>query len=292
MNGISLRWSILCGVAFFLLVAAWFAVGGLDRRHHTPDWITAKPIAHRGLHSGDGRVPENSLAAFEAAADRGFAIELDVQMSADGQVVVVHDSNLQRLTGDPRDVAAVSAKELKSLRILGGSETIPTLSDALAAVRGRVPMFVEVKNSGNPGPLEDAVARELHQTKAPVAVVSFNPLSLGRIARKSPDLPRGQLTGTFEGESVSPAKKLVLGAMLTNWISKPDFIVDEMAALPSFSARLQRLQGRPIVVWVARTAEEYERARKLGDNVIFELDATPPRTESRRQDPVRADDLP
>ncbi len=271
------RWWVVCGILLGLVATYWFAVGGFDFRRNAPHWLTATPVAHRGLHSGDTRVPENSLAAFTAAAEAGFAIELDVRMTADGELVVLHDENLERMTGDSRDVSSVTLGKLKRLRLLGGTESIPTLSEVFAVVGGRVPIFVEIKNRESPGALEDAVAREVSAQTGRAAVLSFNPLSLGRIAKSAPDVPRGQLTGTFQGESLSFPKKLVLSGMLMNWKSRPDFVVDELEALPSFAAWLQRRQRRPIVVWTATTHEEYERAEALGDNVIFELDARPAR---------------
>ena len=253
----------------------WTATGGIDDSRSQPSWLTIPPIAHRGLHSGDSQVPENSLAAFQAAADAGYAIELDVQITSDGELVVLHDENLARMTGVEGLVSEKFAAEVTKLRLLDSTETVPALADVLSAVNGRVPVYVEVKNAGAVGALEDAVARELAVAKAPIAVMSFNPLSLARIAERAPSVPRGQLAGPFKGESLAWWKKLLLGNLLLNWRSKPDFIAYQLEGLPSAGVSLQKRRGRPLVVWTADTREEFDRAKALGGNVIFELAARP-----------------
>jgi glycerophosphoryl diester phosphodiesterase len=213
------------------------------------------------------------LAAFRAAADAGYAIELDVHLTSDGTVVVMHDENLEAMTGDPRNISELTAAQVTRLRLLGGAETVPTLRQVLQTVRGRVPVFVEVKNQGDVGALEDAVAAELASAGGPVAVMSFNPFSLARIAEKAPSIPRGQLAGTFRGERLSLLRKVVLGRMLMNWKSRPQFIAYELEGLPSAGTWLQLRRGRPLIVWVARTHEAFARAEGFGDNVIFDSGA-------------------
>jgi glycerophosphoryl diester phosphodiesterase len=262
-----------CVVGGSLLVVALayaYATGGFDRDHAVPLWVSGAPIAHRGLHTGDSVRPENSLAAFRAAADAGYAIELDVHLTSDGTAVVMHDENLEAMTGDPHDISELTAAQVARLRLLGGAERVPTLGAVLRTVDGRVPVFVEVKNPGKIGALEDAVAAELKSANGPVAVMSFNPFSLARIAEKAPNVPRGQLAGTFRGESLSFAKKFVLTRMLMNWRSRPQFIAYELEGLPSLGTWLQLRRGRPLVVWVARTHEAFARAEDFGDNVIFD----------------------
>jgi glycerophosphoryl diester phosphodiesterase len=272
---------VALGVGGVLAVAAtaayWMATGGIDDSRPLPAWLTETPIAHRGLHSGDSRVPENSLAAFEAAADAGFGIELDVQITSDGHLVVLHDENLKRMTGVDRQVAETPLSEVATLRLLDSSETVPPLAQVLETVNGRVPVFVEVKNPGAVGVLEDTVAHELETASGPVAVMSFNPFSLARIAERAPSVPRGQLSSSFRGEHLEWWKKLVLGNMLLNFKSRPDFIAYQLEGLPSAGTSLQRRRGRPLVVWTTDTPAEYARAQDVGDAVIFELGARPDR---------------
>jgi glycerophosphoryl diester phosphodiesterase len=121
-----------------------------------PSWLRETPVAHRGLHDQAAGVPENSLAAFRAAADAGYAMEFDVRLSADGIVMVFHDAKLKRLTGRPGLVAETPSAALRQLHLHGTGETIPTLTQVLQVIAGRVPLLIEVKNYGNDpvGPLE------------------------------------------------------------------------------------------------------------------------------------------
>ncbi len=103
-------------------------------------WIQTRLIAHRGLHTADQSVPENTLAAFRNAIDHGYGIEMDVNALQDGTVVVFHDKNLARLCGDPRRLVDVVWEDIRDLRILGTEERIHTLPEVLAFVAGRVPL--------------------------------------------------------------------------------------------------------------------------------------------------------
>ena len=128
-------------------------------RRPVPRWLTATPIAHRGLHALPD-APENSLAAFAAAVDAGYPIELDVRLLADGRVAVFHDHDLVRLTGVTGPLEARSAGDLRPLRLLGTDERIPLLPEVLDRVAGRIPLLVEIKpHPGGVGPLEQATLR-------------------------------------------------------------------------------------------------------------------------------------
>jgi glycerophosphoryl diester phosphodiesterase len=262
-------------VAIAAAAGYWWATGGTDAARETPAWLTERPIAHRGLHTGDSVRPENSLAAFTAAADAGYAIELDVLLTSDGTLVVIHDENLSRMTGVDKEVSKTPITEVTALRLLESTETVPTLTDVLDAVGGRVPVFVEVKNPGAVGALEDAVAETLSKASGPVAVMSFNPLSLARVAEKAPRVPRGQLSGTFEGEDLAWWKKLLLGNWLLNWKSRPDFVAYDLKELPTLGTTLQRWRGRPLVGWTPETPEQYRAAEERVDAVIADPGALP-----------------
>jgi glycerophosphoryl diester phosphodiesterase len=248
------------------LVAYWLATGGLTREG-APAWITARAIAHRGLHDRDGR-PENSLAAFGAAAEAGHPIELDVHATADGAVVVIHDDTLERMAGDRRRVDQIDLSELRGLRLAGTDQRIPMLREVLDLVGGRVPVFIEIKNRGKVGRLEGTLVRELNSYAGEIAVISFNPDSLVVMAELDPDIPRGQLSGTFKDEDLESYKKVVLRHLLMNWKSRPHFIAYELGALPYIGVTLQRWRGRPILGWTAEDADDVRRARGLCDQVI------------------------
>lgn len=264
----------LAVIAALLLGGFAFATGGTPSREPA-GWLTARAIAHRGEWTGGPEAPENSLAAFDEAAGNGFAVELDVQWSGDGVAVVIHDDDIERMTGEQGSVSHMQLDELQDLRLLGGDETIPTLEEALETIDGRVPVFVEIKNTDEVGALEDEVAARLSAYDGEVAVMSFNPFSLARMAQAAPEVPRGQLSSAFEGEDLAFYEIFLLRNLLMNWTSKPDFIAYDLAELPSLGTTLQTLRGRPLLGWTAETEEERVAAGALVDAVICNPAALP-----------------
>lgn len=258
----------IAAVVAVLLVGGYaFATGGTPARK-PPAWLTAQKVAHRGLWTEGPERPENSLAAFEAAASAGYAVELDAQRSADGVTVVMHDYDLETMTGESGTVADTHSADLAELRLLGGDETIPTLAEALALIDGRVPVFVEIKNEGEVGALEDDVAAQLAAYDGEACVMSFNPFSLARVAEAEPDIPRGQLASRFKGEDLPWYQKLLLANMMVNWDSRPDFIAYDIGALPCPGVTVQAWRDRPIFGWTIDDAEELAYAEKYCDGFI------------------------
>ena len=230
-------------------------------------WLVETPIAHRGLHSK--AVPENSLAAFSKAIEKGYAIEFDVHMLADGTLVAFHDESLARMTGNDGYIKYLNKSDLKSLTLKGTKETIPTLEEILKLVDGKVPLLIEVKNPYKVGKIEQAVIDALKNYKGEYAVQSFNPYSLAYFKKHAPQIVRGQLSGSFKGEKLSFFKKMVLKRMkLNKKVSEPHFINYEAAALPN--AYVKKYKDLPLLAWVVRSKEEYLKVVKHCDNVVFE----------------------
>ncbi len=235
----------------------------------TPAWLTDRPVAHRGLH--DATRPENSLAAFEAAVDAGIPIELDVHASLDAEAVVFHDEALERMTGIVGDVRAWPGHRLRELPLDGTTERIPSLAEVLAMVDGRVPVVVEIKNEGAIGVVERSVARVLDHYDGPVAVQSFNPLTVAWFRRERPQVPRGLLAGDLDDSGFGLAKRVVLRHLLFAPHVRPAYIGYDLRALPEPAVSLLRRFGVPVLAWTVRTVEERSRAIQLADNYIFEF---------------------
>lgn len=260
---------VIVVVALLLAGSALFASHGVPSREPAA-WLTAGPVAHRGNWTAGPERPENSLAAFASAADGSLAIELDVQLTSDGVVVVLHDDDLGRMTGQPGLVADSSLAQVKARPLLGGREQVPTLSEVLALIDGRVPVFIEIKDPPKVGPLEDAVARELADYRGQVAVMSFNPFSLQRMASVTPQVTRGQLSGDFEGEDLAWYEVLLLRNLLMNWASKPDFVALELDVVPSVTTTVQDWWGRPLLCWTVEDSEDAELAARHCDAAIVD----------------------
>jgi glycerophosphoryl diester phosphodiesterase len=231
------------------------------------EWLKQWSYAHRGLH-GSG-VPENSLAAASGAIAAGLGIECDVQRSSDGQAMVFHDWELDRLTGETGPVVQRTATQLSAIALSGSDgERIPTLRELLALVRGQVPLLIEVKSKRErrPQPLCMAVRRALEGYAGKVSVMSFDPRVSRWFAEHAPHIVRG-LVVTEENE------RTLTGAVrrhLWLWHARPDFLAYDVRDLPSGFAAVQRQRGLPVLTWTVRSAELRERAAKHADAPIAE----------------------
>lgn len=229
-------------------------------------WLGKHDYAHRGLH-GPG-VPENSLAAFSGAIARGLGIECDVQRSGDGQPVVFHDWELDRLTTAKGPVQALRLAELAALDLAGSGERIPSLRDLLGLVRERVPLLIEIKSRRDHrvGALCLAVRRVLEGYRGPHAVMSFDPRVSRWFAVHSPHTVRGLVVTEENGRSF-PGR---VRRHLALWHAKPDFLAYDVRDLPSRFAAAQRARGLPVVTWTVRGAELRAVAADHADAPIAE----------------------
>ena len=233
-----------------------------------PDWLCAKPFAHRGLFDTDR--PENSLPAIAAAVKVGYPVEIDVQVTADGRAVVFHDWNLKRLTGRDAPVAEVTTAEISHLRLQGSDEKIPRLEEVLDVVAGREAVLLEIKNRRYPTALEPEVARIVGEYKGPLAIQSFNPYTLGWFRLRHPGILRGQLSCTFDTDDMAGWKKFVLQHYGMNWMTAPHFIGHHWVHLPGRVPALLRRLGCPVLAWTIRSPEEAAAVRPHADTIIFE----------------------
>ncbi|TMV06842.1 phosphodiesterase [Ruegeria sediminis] len=243
-----------------------------------PPVFCERPIAHRALHDAAQGRPENSRAAIRAAIAGGYGIEIDLQLTSDGQAVVFHDYDLGRLTGRSGPIRRITAAEAAGITLLHSeAEGIPTLSEVLDLVAGRAPLLIEVKDQDGAmgpdvGPLEQAATRALDGYAGPVALMSFNPHSVAAIARLAPDLPRGLVTSAY-----NPFDWALPAAVCDRLREIPDFdrlgadfISHEAADLGRPRVAELKARGVPILCWTVRSAAQEAEVRKVADNVTFE----------------------
>lgn len=242
-----------------------------------PDWLTARPIAHRGLHDRAAGRPENTLAAARAAVAGGFAIECDVQLSADGEAMVFHDVALGRLTEASESVASKSAAALGRLGIAGTAETMPTLPAFLAAVDGAVPVVIEVKSRYDGDlRLTTRAADVAAAYKGPVALKSFDPQIVAALRDLCPPtIPRGIVAETTQDDPIyaalPPSARRALSDLLHFAETRPDFLSWRIDDLPCAPTYLCRLLGRlPVMAWTVRTEDQRARAGTHADQMVFE----------------------
>jgi glycerophosphoryl diester phosphodiesterase len=243
-----------------------------------PEALLRLPVAHRALHDrAAGRV-ENSPSAVAAALQPGYAIEIDLQLSADGVAMVFHDDDLDRLTAATGPVRDRTAAELQAIALTGGTDRIPSFAQVLAQVAGRVPLLVELKDqsgqmAGTDGRLEAAVAADLAGYGGDVALMSFNPDMVAELARVAPARPRGLTTSAYDPADWAPLP----AATCDRLRGIPDhartgacFISHEAADLDRARVAELKRQGSAVLCWTIRSPAAEALARRVADNVTFE----------------------
>ncbi|MBE6759693.1 MAG: glycerophosphodiester phosphodiesterase [Ruminococcaceae bacterium] len=261
-----------------LLLAAMLYVFLIAPRRGRPEMMKAFEggvFAHRGLHDKNAGVPENTLLAFRRAVEHGYGMEFDVRFTADKQLVVMHDNDLERMTGVQGRVSEMTLEQLAPLRVGGTDQPIPRFEQVLETVDGRTPLIIELKVCGSDyAELAQSVCNVLDGYSGPYVIESFDPRLVHWLRRHRPDIARGQLLEYYRrhGSTNVPAvADFVLHNQLLNAWVRPDFIAIYYADRDSFSMRLsKRLFRTPEIDWTVRSAEEVRRSRAVGAGYIFE----------------------
>jgi len=240
-----------------------------------PDWLIARPIAHRGLHDvAAGRV-ENTASAALAAIAGNYAIECDVQISADGEAMVFHDENLDRLTEGHGPVASAPAAELKRLPFKNTGDRMLTLGEYCDLIAGRVTLVVEIKSRfDGDRRLAERVVTVLQAYRGAVGAMSFDPLPLAVVRQAGPHILRGVVAERYyshpEWQFLSTAQKRRLAWMLHAPSSRPQFVAYHVNDLPAAVPAVARALGLPILTWTVRTDAQRQIAKRNADQMIFE----------------------
>ncbi|MBQ7377131.1 MAG: glycerophosphodiester phosphodiesterase [Clostridia bacterium] len=266
MIGLSIAISTLSLLVLLFLIYLFLIC---PRLHHPDTAARHADYMHRGYHTVNG-LPENSMAAFLAAVEKGQGIETDVQLSQDGVPMLFHDYTLTRMCGVEKKLTDCTAEELKGYRLLDSNEQIPTLAELLAAVDGRVPLLIELKGETTDTSLCPRVAERLDAYRGVYCVESFNPMLLRWYRRNRKQVLRGQLVTNLIKDKKPSLLNLLLTHLLLNFLSRPDFIAynGHYPSLPSI--RLCRRLGADGVRWTVSTPDELEAVHKNGEQAIYE----------------------
>jgi len=241
-----------------------------------PDWLTARPVAHRGLHDAARGIIENMPGAAEAAIAGNFAIECDIQLTADGEAMVHHDDELGRLTDGGGPLLAKTAAELKAVAFKGTAERMMTLSDLCALVAGRVPLVIEVKSHfDRDRTLVKRMAEVLSSYPGRAAGMSFDPDQVQALREFLPSRPRGIVAERHYTEQdwpeASPTQRREMRHLRHFLRTRPDFVAYGINELPSAAPWIARnIFGCPLLTWTVRTKEQRARAARYADQMIFE----------------------
>lgn len=237
-------------------------------------WMLARPIAHRGLHGKARGIIENTASAFAAAIAENYAIECDLQITADGESVVFHDETLDRLTGQTGFVNERTTGQLKEIAIAGSSDRMQTLGELLDQVSGRVPLVIELKTcwDGNVAIAERAV-KVLSAYKGPYALMSFDPDLVEAVALLNPSAARGIVADrTVDSyyRKLPLARRLALRNLSHLGQTCPHFLSYYFRDLPFAPVQQIRAAGFPVITWTIRSREEESQALRYCDQVTFE----------------------
>lgn len=263
---------ILLAVLFLL----WLAAVKTRRGQKSLEILRQYRYAHRGLHNMERGVPENSLLAFRYAIAGGFGAELDVRLTRDKRLAVVHDSFLDRLCSVHLRVEEQDLAELKKLSLQGTKEGIPLLEEVLPLFCGRAPLIIELKTeNGNYRELCEQAAKVLATYRGDFCIESFDPRVLRWFKKNEPFIPRGQLTENFIRPGEAPGHsfpaRLAMTMLLPNFLTRPDFVAMRFEDRGILPMRLCRdlLKGQE-ASWTIRQQSQLEAAEQAGALVIFE----------------------
>jgi glycerophosphoryl diester phosphodiesterase len=241
-----------------------------------PDWLTARPVAHRGLHDRAQGIIENMPAAVSAAVAANFSIEVDLQLTADGEAMVHHDDVLGRLTEGSGALLDKTAAQLRQVVFKDTPERMMSLSDLCTLVAGRVPLVIEVKSHfDGDRRLVARMAEVLASYSGPVVGQSFDPDQLMALRERMPKLPRGIIAerryDDDEWARLTPAQRADMVDLRHGFRTKPHFVAYWVNELPSLAPWIARnMFGCPLLTWTVRTAEQREKAARYADQIIFE----------------------
>lgn len=259
---------IILAISFLLLVLAVMGRTGHPGLKNLQGWR----YAHRGLH-GEG-VPENSMAAFRAALESGYGIELDIHLLKDGTLAVMHDSALKRTSGCDGNIEDLTAEQLKDYRLQGTEETIPLFQEVLDLYAGKAPLIIELKAAGgNHNALTKAACELLEGYTGMYCMESFDPRCVLWLKKNRPDIIRGQLSENFlaNNRTMPWLLRFALTFNLGNLATQPDFIAykfsDRKTLTNAITRKFWGVQG---VSWTLRSMEEYNTAVQEGWIPIFE----------------------
>lgn len=265
--------TILAIIVLFFSVLILFLVEPTKSLKKQYSLFAGRNYAHRGLHSEDKLVPENSIPAFEKAAELGYGIELDVRLTGDGELVVFHDDNLKRVCGAEGKVSDMTFNQLQAFNLCGTQFKIPLFSQVLETVDGKVPLIVELKTNGNDyAQLCSKVWDELSSYHGLYCIESFDPRAVGWFKKHHANVYRGQLTSSYKDLSKSASKPaaFVVSNLLSNVVARPHFIAYSMEKMSPLCLFCMWLGARKFV-WVARDKGKSLQYEADNDGVIFEF---------------------
>ena len=273
MTALYITLGVVLGLAILLFVL-WVLALRCRRGHAAWAVLEKYRYAHRGLHDKENGIPENSLAAFRRAVDHGFGAELDVHLTKDGRLAVIHDDSLLRTAGVDVKASELTAEELGQYRLEGTDENIPFLEEVLPLFEGKTPLIVELKVEGNAAELARATCDMLDKYRVDYCIESFHPLAIRWLRQYRPGICRGQLSQNFlkgDHTGLGVLADFAMTNLLSSFLTVPDFIAYNHLHRHTPALRLARkFWGVREVSWTIRTPEAMAECEADGCLSIFE----------------------
>jgi len=257
--------AILLVVAIYLFMICPRVIGKPDRT-----LFFGVHYAHRGLFDNEAQAPENSLNAIREAIKAGYGIEFDVQLSKDDVPVVFHDADLKRMCGVDGKVWDYTLEELQKMKLANSDQTIPTLAQVLEEVDGKVPLIVEYKMDRVDTKVCELGNKLLAVYEGIYCIESFHPFAVKWYRQNRPDILRGQLSENFIRDGKKEFTMFLMTYLLTNFMTRPDFIAYRHKDADNISRRICKGLGALSVAWTIRSQAEYEKSKKHFDLFIFD----------------------
>ena len=261
---------IFFGILLILAVIYLFLI--CPRVFHKPDVSKFYGVhyAHRGLFDNKSNAPENSLNAIRKAVEAGYGIEFDVQLSKDNVPVVFHDASLKRVCGIDGKVWEYTLEELQKIKLADSDQTIPTFEEVLKLVNGKVPVIIEYKMDRVDTKVCELGNKVLENYQGTYCIESFHPFAVQWYRKNRPDVVRGQLSENYARGGKKAFYLRVMTYLLTNFLTRPDFIAYRHKDADNISRRICRKLGALSVTWTVKNQKAYEKAKPHFDLFIFD----------------------
>lgn len=256
-------------IIFLIICIYAFCVYAPSTRVRRYDWMRGY-FAHRGLYTQNQSIPENSMAAFKGAIQKGYGIELDLSLSKDEQLCVFHDDYLGRMCSIDKAISQLDSSKLSHLKLLSSAEGIPLFKDVLALVDSQVPLMIELKTNSHRKKQVTILKECLKDYKGKFCVVSFDPFIVSELKKQMPDVLRGQIIKNFfPTKEFSFSVRFILTFGLLNFISRPDFLSFNYHDI-NISNRFHQWMKGFSAVWPIESAEIENHFRMKAQIIIFE----------------------
>lgn len=264
---------LLTGLLAALPIGYLFTVAPNRRSSELKERLKNADYAHRGLYDNLWHIPENSMKAFRLAVEHGYGMEMDIHLTKDNRLVVFHDDTLKRMCHIDKHICDMTWDELKDVRLLDTDEGIPLFEDVLSLVDGKVPLIIELKvDHGNYNELCYEADQMLSQYKGDYCIESFHPMAVAWYRRHRKDVIRGQLSCNYKKTpSDWQPGLIVLSYLVTNFITRPDFIAYDYQDINNLGFFLNhRLFKAMTVLWTVTDKKSMDILKKFGHTIIFE----------------------